>query len=82
MTSLIKYTATWCGPCKKLEPILHQLQLDLPNLSITVVDVDEEPELAKEYKIKSLPTLIFIKDKEEINRIAGLTTLNEIKKLL
>jgi thioredoxin 1 len=82
MKSIIKFGADWCGPCKRLTPIIEQLQLNIPELQIQTVDVDESPELSRKYQIKVLPTVIVLEDGQEINRLVGLFNLKTILKLL
>ena len=80
--SLLKFGAQWCAPCHKLDTILIQLHQDLPNLAIENIDVDDKPDLARLYKIKTLPTLIMLQNQIEVDRLTGLTSIEEIKKRL
>lgn len=82
MQLLLKFGAQWCAPCHKLDPILTQLHQDLPNLAIKTIDVDDEPDLARQYKVRTLPTLVVLKDQVEVSRLTGLTSIEEIKKRL
>ncbi len=79
---VIKFGATWCGPCKKLEPVLTQLETEFPNITFMAVDLDQSPTLAKKYKIKSIPTLLFLKKGQEVERIIGLSLIEPIRKIL
>ena len=79
MISILKFGAEWCGPCAKQEPILDQLQLDVPELNIQRIDIDEAPDLAAKYKIRTLPTILILQDDIEVNRLVGLTDLITIK---
>lgn len=71
------FTATWCGPCKMIKPILHKLN-DEKVIEIEFYDIDEHSELAKEYEIKAVPTLIFVQDNEEVKRTMGYKPAEEI----
>ncbi len=82
MQSILKFGAQWCAPCHKLDPILSQLHQDLPNLAITTIDVDDQPDLARQYKVRTLPTLVLLKNQIEVDRLVGLTSIEEIKKRL
>jgi thioredoxin 1 len=55
---LVDFFAPWCGPCKMLTPILEEIQKERPDLKIVKVDVDEEPDLAREHNVMSVPTMI------------------------
>ena len=68
---LVDFFATWCGPCKMLSPILEDLANDRNSLKIVKMDVDENPNIAKEYGIMSVPTLILFKDGVEIAKQTG-----------
>lgn len=70
---LIDFYADWCGPCKMQAPILEQVSQALEGQAIVgKVNVDEERNLARQYGIMSIPTLIVFKDGKEVNRISGL----------
>jgi thioredoxin 1 len=70
MTTIIDFSATWCGPCKKMEPYYHQAEHDLRDafINFTTVDVDDEEGLAEKYKVTSMPTLVFIQNGVEVGR--------------
>ena len=73
------FTATWCGPCKMLKPILHRLNEE-GTIEVEFYDIDEYSELAKEYEIKAVPTLICVKENKEVKRIVGYKPAKEIVK--
>ena len=60
--SVVDFNATWCGPCKMLGPILEQVSNGMDDVNFYAVDVDENPDLAKEYKIMSIPAVGVFKD--------------------
>lgn len=74
---LVDFWADWCGPCKMLAPILDQVSLET-TASICKVNVDEAPELAGEFGIRSIPTMIIFKDGEIVDKIVGLTQKEEL----
>ena len=76
----IKFEATWCGPCKAFEPNLKKIQSEFPNFRFTSVNVDNDPQLAKEYKIRSLPTVILLNDGSEIGRVTGAVLMEPLRK--
>lgn len=79
---LIDFNAEWCGPCKMLRPILDKYAEEHENAKIVSINVDNNSELAKKYNVFSIPCLVLIKDKEEINRSVGLVSIEDIDKLI
>src|SRR5574344_1216537 len=71
-TVLVDFFATWCGPCKSLSPIVDEVAEENENLKVVKVDVDEAQDLASKYGVMSIPTLVVIKNGEEVNRSVGL----------
>ena len=59
---LLDFWATWCGPCRMFAPILAQFAEKHPEIKVGKVDVDEQPELAMQHRIMSIPTLLLYKD--------------------
>lgn len=76
MIKVLKFSATWCVPCKSLAETLKDVD------GITTVDVDEDVDTAKKYNIRSVPTLVFLKDGEEVARQSGALSLAQYEKLL
>jgi thioredoxin 1 len=75
------FTADWCGPCKRVRPIVEEINKD----SVTkfkIIDVDSEMELVKAFEIKSVPTFIVIKDGEIVNRATGSQTKDNLLEML
>ena len=71
--TLADFFATWCGPCKMQGPILEQLKQKIgDDANIIKIDVDRTPDLAAEYQIRSVPTLIIFKDGTPQWRVSGL----------
>ena len=79
---LVDFWATWCGPCRALGPILEDVAKEVTSIKIIKVNVDEEPELASEYRIMSIPTLIVFKNGQAVNKAVGLLQRNEILDLI
>lgn len=81
---LIDFWATWCGPCRMQAPILEQLavEVDEDDLRILKMDVDENPNTAREFGIMSIPTLMFKKDGEIVKQVAGVHSKDQIKAIL
>lgn len=80
-TILVDFWATWCGPCSMIAPILEQVAEE-ENFTIGKVNIDEERELAMEFAIEAIPTLVLLKDGQEQDRSIGLVDKNQIKELL
>lgn len=75
MKKMIRFTASWCGPCKMLAKNLESIKTDLP---ITVIDIDEDTQLASEYNIRGVPTLVMLEDQKEVKRMVGVKSLKEL----
>ena len=70
------FSATWCGPCKVFKPIMKELSDE--GYNIEFIDGDENRDMAVEYNIRSIPTTIIEEDGEEISRIVGVKTKEEM----
>ena len=76
--TLIDFYADWCGPCKALSPIIDEVALEAQDVTVGKVNVDTERDLALEYKVRSIPTLVIFKGGKEIERMVGLLPKEEI----
>ncbi len=76
---LVDFSASWCGPCQMLEPVLEELASDRSNIKIISVDVDEHEELSRKYGVMSVPTLVVYKDGKMVSRNTGYTTKDVIE---
>ncbi|ABP89205.1 thioredoxin [Streptococcus suis] len=81
---LVDFWAPWCGPCRMQAPILEQLadEVDEDGLRIYKMDVDENPNTARQFGIMSIPTLLFKKDGQVVKQVAGVHTKDQIKAIL
>lgn len=76
---LVDFSTPWCGPCRKLAPVLEQIQSEFSgDIKIVRINADENTEIAKEYGISTVPTLIIIKDKEPKETMTGLVSKSSI----
>ena len=73
---ILRFTASWCGPCKSLAKNLEEANLSVP---IEVVDVDVQSDIAVEYGIRGVPTLVMLDENIEVKRLVGSKTATELK---
>lgn len=77
---VMDFFATWCGPCKMLTPIFESLSQEMGDeVDFAKVDIDRSLEVAQEYKIVSVPTMIIFKNGKEVQRIVGFAPKEQIK---
>lgn len=76
MKEILKFQATWCGPCKMLSNIMEGVDFGIP---VRAIDIDENMELAKQYGIRGVPTLVLTEDGKEVKRQSGVLTEEQIK---
>lgn len=69
---LIDFWASWCGPCRMLSPIVDEIAEENQNIKVCKVNVDEEPELAQQFRVMSIPTLVVMKDGNIHNTSIGV----------
>lgn len=71
--AMVDFWAEWCGPCKMLSPAIEELAAQYEGRALVAkVNVDEEPDLARRFGIMSIPTVVFLKDGQEVERKVGL----------
>lgn len=81
-TVLLDFYADWCGPCSMVSPIIDEIAKENPQYLVGKVNVDEQEELAQEYGVFSIPTLVVLKKGEVINQVSGARPKAQILKLL
>jgi len=83
MTVTLKdFYADWCGPCKTQDPILEELEEEWADVEFEKIDVDEEQDVANEYQVRSLPTLIVENDDGVVERFVGVTQADDLEEAL
>ena len=81
-TVLLDFFASWCGPCKMIAPVLEEIAEERSDITVGKVNIDEELELAQEFKIMSVPTLLVMKHGQIMQKAAGAMKKEEILNLL
>ena len=68
---LVDFWATWCGPCKMVAPVLEEIASEHSEIKIVKIDIDANPQAAREYKVMSIPTMIVFSGGEPVKQIVG-----------
>jgi len=78
---LVDFWAEWCGPCKQIAPAVHDLAMEYDGkLNVAKVDVDNSPNVAMKYNIRSIPALVFFKDGQAVETIVGAVPKGQLKR--
>jgi thioredoxin len=75
MKKILYFSAAWCGPCKQFGPVMEQVG---QSVRVEKVDVDKLPDLAQAYNVRSVPTVIILKDGREVSRFVGVKPQSSI----
>ena len=79
---LLDFWASWCGPCRMVSPIVDEIAQERGDIKVGKINVDEEPELASQFRIMSIPTLVVMKDGKVVNQAVGVRPKEQILDLL
>ena len=79
LPTLVDFWAPWCGPCRVVAQILEKIALENDKVEVVRLNIDEYPQLANEYTVMSIPTMILFKDGVEVKRLVGLRPQHEIE---
>lgn len=75
---LVDFWAPWCGPCKMLSPVIDELASEISDVKICKVNIDEQPEIAKQFRVMSIPTLVKFESGKAAKRSVGFIPKEEI----
>lgn len=81
-TVLLDFWASWCGPCRMIAPVLEEVAQEREDVKVCKIDVDKEPELAQQFQIMSIPTLIVMEQGRIVNKALGAMPKNSVLALL
>lgn len=76
--TLVDFFATWCGPCQMLAPVLEKISNSRANFDIAKIDIDQLPDLAVEYGVEVVPTMVIFKNGKVMNKFEGFKSESEI----
>ena len=76
MKEILYFSAPWCGPCRNFKPIMESVSNSMP---VRFINVDENPQLAAQYNVRSVPMLVFLKDGQEVDKSVGVLTESQVK---
>ena len=79
---LVDFWAAWCGPCKMLSPVIDEIAEEKSDIKVGKINVDEQPELASQFAVMSIPTLIVFKNGEIANKAIGVQPKDAILSML
>lgn len=79
---LIDFWADWCMPCRMLGPVVDEISQETSDIKVCKINIDEEMELAQNFQVMSIPTLVYVKDGKEQKRAVGVRPKEEIKEMI
>jgi thioredoxin 1 len=79
---ILYFTAEWCNPCKKVRPIVEELNRESADTRFQIIDADSEIDIVKSFEVRSIPTFILIEDGKEIKRLSGAQTKDQLLGLM
>lgn len=80
--SLLDFYADWCGPCRMVLPLVDEIAAERDDLLVGKINVNDNPDLAEEFKVMSIPTLVVMKDGHVVNRVSGARSKEAILELV
>ncbi len=79
---LLDFYADWCGPCRIVSPLVDEIANEHPNIKVGKINVDNNPELAEQFGVMSIPTLVVVKDGQVVNQAVGARPKEQILAML
>lgn len=79
---LLEFQGSWCVPCQRMKPIVKEALKNIENVELVMVDVDEDPSMAIQFKVRSIPTLVLLKNDQVVRTMVGSKNINEVKEFL
>lgn len=77
-TVLIDFFADWCGPCKRMAPLMERFAEEHPDIAVAKINIEDDPELAEQYGVMSIPTFVLIKDGKTAAKTVGVMHYEEL----
>ena len=81
-TVLLDFWASWCGPCRMVAPLVEEIAEERPDIKVGKINVDEQPELASQFGVMSIPTLVVMKQGRVVHQAAGARPKSQILGML
>lgn len=75
---LLDFGASWCGPCRMVSPVIDEIANERLDIKVGKINVDEQPELAAQFQIMSIPTLLVVKNGKVVNQVVGVRPKSQI----
>ena len=79
---LLPFYADWCGPCRMVTPIVDEIASERSDIKVGKINVDNQPELAQQFRVMCIPTLVVLKDRKIVNQSVGAKTKEQILEML
>jgi thioredoxin 1 len=80
--TLVDFWASWCGPCRRMAPVIDELAEEMTEVKFGKVNVDEEAQLSDMYRIEVIPTLMVFKDGKAVSHVSGVISKSELRAMI
>ena len=81
-TVLVDFYADWCGPCKMLAPVVEEVASEKGDIKVVKINVDDAQDLAMKYQVMSIPTIVIIKNGQEVKRSVGVVSKTDLLEMV